>query len=192
MGQLDGVLVAPGFGDRGIEGKITAIKYIRENNIPFFGICLGMQMAVIEYARNVLGLKDAHSTEMNKKTAHPVIDMMEEQKKIKKMGGTMRLGSYACLLKKPSKAYTAYGTVDITERHRHRFEYNNKFQEQFEAAGLVSTGINPENGLVEIVEIPTHKWFVGVQFHPELKSTVLNPHPLFVAFIKACLEKESK
>jgi CTP synthase len=189
LGSLDGVLVAPGFGDRGIEGKIIAIKYLRENNIPFFGICLGMQMAVIEYARNVLGMKDAHSTEMNKKTAYPVIDMMEDQKKIKKMGGTMRLGSYPCVLKEGSKAFEAYGQKDITERHRHRFEYNNKFQEQFEQGGLVSTGINADNNLVEIVEIPTHKWFVGVQFHPELKSTVLTPHPLFVAFIKACLDK---
>ena len=192
LGDLDGVLVAPGFGDRGIEGKIVAIKYIRENNIPFFGICLGMQMAVIEFARNVLGLKDAHSTEMNDKTSSAVIDMMEEQKKVKKMGGTMRLGSYPCLLKEASKAHDAYGTAEITERHRHRFEYNNKFQEQFENAGLISTGINQENGLVEIVEIPSHKWFVGVQFHPELKSTVLNPHPLFVAFIKACLENNKK
>jgi CTP synthase len=189
LGQMNGVLVAPGFGDRGIEGKITAIKFVRENNIPFFGICLGMQMAVIEYARNVLHYADAHSFEMNKKTTHPVIDMMEEQKTIKKKGGTMRLGAYNCILKEKSKSALAYKTTSISERHRHRYEFNNKYLDVFEKAGMEATGTNPDNGLVEIVEIPKHKYFVGVQFHPELKSTVLTPHPLFVSFIKACIEK---
>jgi CTP synthase len=189
LGQMNGVLVAPGFGDRGIEGKITAIKFVRENNIPFFGICLGMQMAVIEFARNVLHYADAHSFEMNKKTTHPVIDMMEEQKTIKKKGGTMRLGAYNCILKEKSKSALAYKTTSISERHRHRYEFNNKYLDVFEKAGMEATGTNPDNGLVEIVEIPKHKYFVGVQFHPELKSTVLTPHPLFVSFIKACIEK---
>jgi CTP synthase len=189
---LDGVLVAPGFGDRGIEGKIEAIKFVRENEIPFFGICLGMQCAVVEYARNVLGFKDAHSTEMNKKTKHPVIDIMEDQKKVKLKGGTMRLGAYSCKLNKGSKAALAYGKTAITERHRHRFEFNNSFKEQFENAGMIATGINPDNNLVEVVEISGHPWFVGVQFHPELKSTVANPHPLFLKFVKAAMEHASK
>lgn len=184
---LHGVLVAPGFGSRGIEGKIEAIKFLRENNIPFFGICLGMQMAVIEYGRNVLGLANAHSVEMNETTPHPVINMMEEQKKITTKGGTMRLGSYKCELKKDSLAHTLYGKDVITERHRHRYEFNGAYQQQFEKAGMMCTGFNPDSGLVEIVEIPTHPFFVGVQFHPELKSTVENPHPVFVGFIKAAL-----
>ncbi len=187
LGDLDGILVAPGFGDRGIEGKITAIKYARENNVPFFGICLGMQMAVIEFARNVIGWKDAHSTEMNAKTKHPVIDMMPDQKNITKKGGTMRLGSYVCELTKNSLAYKAYDKSKVNERHRHRYEFNSKFQKDFEAHGMQITGINPDTKLAEIVEIKDHPYFMGVQFHPEYKSTVLNPHPLFVRFLKAAV-----
>ncbi len=187
LGDLDGILVAPGFGDRGIEGKITAIKYAREHNVPFFGICLGMQMAVIEFARNVIGWKDAHSTEMNAKTKHPVIDMMSDQKNITKKGGTMRLGSYVCELSKNSIAYKAYDKSKVNERHRHRYEFNPKFQAEFEANGLHITGINPETKLAEIVELKDHPYFIGVQFHPEYKSTVLNPHPLFVRFLKAAV-----
>ena len=185
---LDGVLVAPGFGVRGVEGKIKAIQYIRENNIPFLGICLGMQMAVIEFARNVLGLEDANSTEMDKKTPHPVINLMEEQKNISDMGGTMRLGAWDCKLEKGTKVYEAYNTEMISERHRHRYEFNNDYLEKFTKAGMKISGINPETKLVETIEIPNHPYFVGVQYHPEYKSTVLNPHPLFVAFVKACLE----
>lgn len=183
---LDGILVAPGFGERGMEGKIEAIKYVRENKIPFFGICLGMQCAVVEFARHVLGL-EASSTELNAKTKNPVIDMMEEQKKITMKGGTMRLGSYDCKLKKGSKAQGAYGESLIQERHRHRYEFNNKYLEQIEAAGMKAVGINPDSGLVEIVELKDHPWFIGVQYHPELRSTVLNPHPLFVKFVGAAL-----
>jgi len=182
---LDGLLVAPGFGLRGIEGKIVAVKYAREQGLPFFGICLGMQMAVIEFARNVLGLKDAHSTEMNTNTPNPVINMMEEQKKIKMMGGTMRLGAYPCELNKNSLAHTIYGNLQISERHRHRYEFNNDYLEAFENAGMIASGKNAETGLVEIVELPTHPFFIGVQFHPELKSTVEKPAPLFVGFIAA-------
>lgn len=184
---LDGVLVAPGFGERGMEGKIEAIRYVRENKIPFFGICLGMQCAVVEFARHVLGLSDASSTELNAKTKNPVIDLMEEQKKITSKGGTMRLGSYDCRLKKGSKAHAAYGESMIHERHRHRYEFNNKYLEGMEAAGLKAAGINPDSGLVEIVELKDHPWFIGVQYHPELRSTVLNPHPLFVKFVSAAL-----
>lgn len=184
---LHGVLVAPGFGERGLEGKIEAIRHVRENKIPFFGICLGMQCSVVEFSRNVLGL-EASSTELNPKTKNPVIDMMEEQKKITMKGGTMRLGSYACKLKKGSKAQQAYGETQISERHRHRYEFNNKYMEQIEAAGLKAVGVNPDSGLVEIVELKDHPWFVGVQYHPELKSTVLNPHPLFVKFVEASIE----
>lgn len=183
---LDAVLVAPGFGERGLEGKIEAIKYVREHKIPFLGICLGMQCAVVEFSRNVLGI-DASSTELNPKTKYPVIDMMEEQKKITTKGGTMRLGSYECKLKKGSKAYSIYGEGLIQERHRHRYEFNNKYLEQIEAAGLKAVGVNPESGLVEIVELKDHPWFIGVQYHPELKSTVINPHPLFVKFVEAAL-----
>ncbi len=188
--ELDGVLVAPGFGERGIEGKINAIKYVRENNIPFFGICLGMQCAVVEFAQNVLELDRAASTEVDPSTPNPVIDLMPEQKKITKKGGTMRLGAYACELRRKSKAQQAYGSLRISERHRHRYEFNNKFKDQIEKAGLIATGINPDSKLVEIVELKDHPWFVGVQFHPELKSTVENPHPLFVAFIKAAKERK--
>ncbi len=190
--DLDGVLVAPGFGDRGIEGKIDAIKYLRENKIPFFGICLGMQCAVVEFGRNVLGLKSAHSTEMDAKTTHPVIDMMEEQKKITQKGGTMRLGAYACKINKGSLAHRIYGKLQIQERHRHRFEFNNAYTDQYEKGGMALTGVNPETELVEIVEIEDHPFFIGVQFHPELKSTVANPHPLFVRFVKATVEQTAK
>jgi CTP synthase len=182
---LDGLLVAPGFGHRGIEGKITAVKYARENGLPFFGICLGMQMAVIEFARNILGLKEAHSTEMDINTPDPVIDMMEEQKKIKMMGGTMRLGAYPCEIAEGSLAYNIYGTTQISERHRHRYEFNNTYLEQFENHGMIASGINPDTGLAEIMEIPAHPFFIGVQYHPELKSTVEKPAPLFVSFIAA-------
>ena len=185
--NLKGVLVAPGFGNRGIEGKIAAIKYAREKNIPFVGICLGMQCAVIEFARNVLGLKDAHSREMNPATSSPVIDIIENQKNISHMGGTMRLGSYPCVLGEGTLAHRIYAKTEINERHRHRYEFNNEYTKEFKAAGMVLSGINPNAGLVEIVEIPTHPFFIGVQFHPEYKSTVENPHPLFVNFIKACL-----
>jgi CTP synthase len=182
---LDGLLVAPGFGMRGIEGKIVAVKYARENGLPFFGICLGMQMAVIEYARTVLGLSHAHSTEMNQGTEDAVINMMEEQKKIKMMGGTMRLGSYPCIIKEGTLAHKIYGDTEISERHRHRYEFNNQYLEQFENSGVVFSGRNPETGLVEIMEIPNHPFFIGVQYHPELKSTVEKPAPLFVSFIEA-------
>jgi CTP synthase len=188
LAGLDGLLVAPGFGMRGVEGKITAVKYARENKLPFFGICLGMQMAVIEYARNVLGLKDAHSTEMDADTKNPVIDLMEEQKKVTIKGGTMRLGSYPCTLKEGTLAYNIYGHSPISERHRHRWEFNNKYLEQFENAGMVASGKNPGTGLVEVVELPNHPFFIGVQYHPELKSTVENPQPIFVNFIKAAKE----
>lgn len=186
--NFDGILVAPGFGERGIEGKIKTIKYARENNIPFFGICLGMQCAVIEYARNVLGWTDASSTEFPWETEHPVIDLMENQKSITQKGGTMRLGAYDCKLSPKSKAFSAYGKKNIKERHRHRYEFNNEFKAELTKAGLSITGINPENNLVEIIEIKKHPWFVGVQFHPELKSTVEQPHPLFVAFVRACMD----
>ncbi len=186
---LNGVLVAPGFGERGVEGKIRAIQYARENNIPFLGICLGMQMAVIEFARNVLGFKDATSTEMNSSTEHPVINLMEAQKNITNKGGTMRLGSWDCVLKQGTLAEKIYhGKKQIAERHRHRYEFNDDYQEQIEKAGMVASGINKETSLVEIVEIPSHPWFIGVQYHPEYKSTVLNPHPLFVGFVKAALD----
>ena len=186
--DLNGVLVAPGFGERGIEGKIEAIKYIRENNIPFLGICLGMQMAVIEFARNVLGLKDANSTEMNEDTKYPVISLMEEQKNITDMGGTMRLGAWECSLKENSIVKSVYKKEIIEERHRHRYEFNSDYLADFEKAGMIATGENPKTGLVEIVEIPDHPWFVGVQYHPEFKSRVLDPHPLFVAYVKATLK----
>lgn len=185
LGDLDGVLVAPGFGSRGIDGKIEAIQYVRENNVPFFGICLGMQCAVIEFARNVLNLEGAHSTEIKEYTPHPVISLMAEQKSITNLGGTMRLGSYECELAKGSLAYKAYGVKDVEERHRHRFEFNNDYLEQFETAGMIATGMNPDSGLVEIVEIPANDYFVAAQFHPEYKSTVAVPHPLFTSFVKA-------
>jgi len=190
--NLDGLLVAPGFGLRGIEGKITAVKYAREKGLPFFGICLGMQMAVIEFARNVLGIKDAHSTEMNPETLNPVIDLMEAQKKITAKGGTMRLGAYPCSIASGTLANRIYNATSISERHRHRWEFNNAYLDQFEAEGMVASGKNPENNLVEIVELTNHPFFVGVQYHPELKSTVENPHPVFVHFIKASKEFAEK
>ncbi len=188
LADFDGILVAPGFGERGIDGKINAIRYARENKLPFFGICLGMQCAVVEFAKHVLNLPGAESTEVNRKAEHPVIDLMPDQKKITKKGGTMRLGAYACDVKKSSLAHKAYRSLKISERHRHRYEFNNDYLEQMEKNGLMATGTNPDNNLVEIVELKDHPWFVGVQFHPELKSTVENPHPLFVGFVKACLK----
>jgi CTP synthase len=182
---LDGLLVAPGFGHRGIEGKITAVQHARESGLPFFGICLGMQMAVIEYGRNVLGIKDAHSTEMAPDTEGAVIDMMEEQKSITTKGGTMRLGSYTCNIKPGTLAHSIYGATTISERHRHRYEFNNAYLDMFEKNGMVASGLNPETGLVEIIELPDHPFFIGSQYHPELKSTVENPHPLFVHFVAA-------
>ena len=188
--KLDGILVAPGFGNRGIEGKISAIRFARENNVPFLGICLGMQCAVIEFARNVLGMEDAHSSEMNKRTSYPVIDIMDSQVDVKDLGGTMRLGAYPCKLDTHSKVYEAYGVTDVEERHRHRYEFNNKYLKDFEGAGMIPTGKYEEKDLVEIVEITNHPWFVGVQFHPEYKSTVANPHPLFVHFVKAAKDNK--
>ncbi|MFN8244625.1 MAG: CTP synthase [Ferruginibacter sp.] len=185
LAKLDGLLVAPGFGNRGVEGKIIAVKYARENNLPFFGICLGMQMAVIEFARNILGWKDAHSTEMEKNTTHPVIDLMEAQKSVTAKGGTMRLGAYPCDIKEGTLAHTIYQNTHISERHRHRWEFNNQYMADFEKAGMVLSGKNPDTGLVEIIELPQHPFFIGVQYHPELKSTVENPQPIFVHFIKA-------
>jgi len=187
MQELDAVLVAPGFGERGIEGKIEAVRYARENKLPFLGICLGMQMAVIEYSRNVLGLKDANSTEMNENTPFPVIDLMETQKTITEKGGTMRLGAWACELKEGSIVHQVYGVSEIHERHRHRYEYNNTYKAELEKAGLKTTGVNPQTNLVEIIEIEDHPWFVAVQYHPEYKSTVANPHPLFVSLVAAAL-----
>jgi CTP synthase len=192
ISKLDGLLVAPGFGSRGIEGKIVAIRYARENGIPFFGICLGMQCAVIEFARNVLGLKDAHTTEIEEKTTNPVIAIMEGQKDITNKGGTMRLGAYTCDLKAGSKIAEAYGKSTISERHRHRYEFNNAYLDQFESAGMIATGKNPESGLVEVIEVPNHPWFVGTQFHPEYKSTVEKPHPLFISFIKAAIKNKKE
>lgn len=191
LSAMDGVLVAPGFGERGLEGKIAAIKYARENGIPFFGICLGMQMCVVEFARNVLGYEDAMSAEVNSLTKHPVISLMEEQKSTTIKGGTMRLGAYQCKLDKGSLISRIYGSEMISERHRHRYEFNNEFLEDIEKAGMRATGRNPETGLVEVVEIPSHPFFVGVQFHPELKSTPENPQPIFVAFVRAALEHQA-
>lgn len=187
LNGLNGILVAPGFGSRGIDGKILTARFARENNIPFFGICLGMQCAVIEFARNVLHLKDAHSTEIDHKTKNPVIDLMEEQKSIIDKGGTMRLGGYKCVINENSRSFEAYGRTEIVERHRHRYEFNDKYINDFKENGMIPVGINPESNLVEIMEIPEHKWFIGVQFHPEYSSTVINPHPLFVQFVKACI-----
>lgn len=190
LSSLDGIVIAPGFGQRGVEGKFKAITYARQNDIPTFGICLGMQCMVIEYARNVLGLEDANSTEMNPQTTHKVIDLMEEQKNVTNMGGSMRLGAYKCTLEKNSLVHAAYGKDMVEERHRHRFEFNSDYRKQFEDAGMKCTGINPETGLVEVVEIPQSKWFIGVQFHPEYNSTVLSPNPLFMSFIKSVIENK--
>ena len=188
LSGYDGILVAPGFGERGVDGKILAVNYARVHKVPFFGICLGLQCAVIEFARNILGYEDAHSSEMSNMTKHPVIDLMEEQKGVTEKGGTMRLGGYTCELKKGSLVHKAYKADLVRERHRHRYEFNNDFLEDFKKNGMIPTGINPESGLVEIMEQKGHPWFVGTQFHPEYRSTVLSPHPLFVAFIKACLD----
>jgi CTP synthase len=185
--NIDGLVIAPGFGQRGIEGKFAAIRYARENDIPCFGLCLGMQCMVIEFARNVLGLAGANSSEMESAPPYKVIDLMEEQKNVTNMGGSMRLGAYDCLLKKDTKAYAAYGKELIQERHRHRFEFNDEYKSLFEQAGMKCTGENPETGLVEVVELPDKKWFLGVQYHPEYSSTVVNPHPLFLSFIKAAI-----
>jgi CTP synthase len=189
--DLDGIVVAPGFGERGIEGKIQSIRYARENKVPFLGICLGMQCAVVEFARNVLGLEGAHSKEMNPRTPHPVIDIMEAQKKISTKGGTMRLGAYPCRVVEGTRAFEIYGTSMISERHRHRYEFNNRYLQDFQDAGMIASGINPKEDLVEIVEIPDHPWFVGIQFHPEYRSTVANPHPLFAGLVKAALQYHS-
>lgn len=190
LAGLDGVLVAPGFGERGIEGKIEAIRYVRQNKIPFFGICLGMQMAVIEYARNVLKIADANSTEMDTETTHPVIHIMENQKGVSEKGGTMRLGAWDCSLKKDTLVYSVYNQEVISERHRHRYEFNNTYKDQFEQAGLIASGVNSDTDLVEVVELKNHPFFIGVQYHPEYKSTVANPHPLFVAFVKAAVKNK--
>ncbi|MEX2594390.1 MAG: CTP synthase [Anditalea sp.] len=190
--ELNGIVVAPGFGERGLEGKLESVKFARTNNIPFFGICLGMQIAVIEFARNVLELKDSNSTEMDPGTKDPVIGLMEDQKNIEQMGGTMRLGSYPCELVKGTKSSAAYGKSKIQERHRHRYEFNNKYLKEFEKNKMIASGVNPETGLVEIMELQNHPWFVGTQFHPEYKSTVLSPHPLFVRFIKATIENKKE
>jgi CTP synthase len=188
--NLDGILVAPGFGARGIEGKIATVRFARENNIPFLGICLGMQMAVIEFARNVLGLLDANSTEMNPDTKNPVINLMEEQKTVTEKGGTMRLGAWKCDIKPDTLAHKIYQNTTISERHRHRYEFNSDYRTQLENAGLQATGINPETGLVEIIEIENHPYFIGVQYHPEYKSTVANPHPIFVSFVAAAVKNK--
>ena len=188
--DMDGVLVAPGFGERGLEGKISAVRYARENGVPFFGICLGMQMCVVEFARNVLGMKGAHSTEVNPGTEYPVINLMEDQKSTTSKGGTMRLGAYKCELRKGFLAEKIYGKSIISERHRHRYEFNSDYLSAFEQAGMFSTGRNPDTKLVEIVEIPEHPFFIGVQFHPEYKSTPENPQPLFVAFVKAAMQRK--
>ncbi len=190
--DLDGIVVAPGFGGRGIEGKIDTVRYAREKNIPFFGICLGMQMAVIEYSRNVLGLKNANSTEMNEETKDPVISIMEDQKTITDKGGTMRLGSWKCDIAAGTLAHQIYESSQIQERHRHRYEFNNEYRKQLEKAGLVCSGINPETGLVEIIELENHPFFIGVQYHPEYKSTVANPHPIFVSFVAAMVKHKNK
>lgn len=189
LSGMDGVVIAPGFGQRGIEGKFVALKWCREHDMPTLGICLGMQCMVIEFARNVLGLKDANSTEMDSKTPNNVIDLMEEQKSVSNKGGTMRLGAYECELKDNSKVANAYGRTRIKERHRHRFEFNNEFKDRFEKAGMKCVGRNPDTGLVEVVEIPDKKWFIGTQYHPEYQSTVLHPNPLFLSFIKASIDK---
>lgn len=189
LSTVDGVVICPGFGPRGIEGKFVAAKYTRENDIPTFGICLGMQSICIEFARNVLGYADANSVEMEESTKFPVIDIMEEQKAITNMGGTMRLGAFECVIDKKSKTYEAYKKEHIQERHRHRYEFNNLYKAEYEKAGMKCVGVNPESDLVEIVEIPNLRWYIGTQFHPEYSSTVLNPHPLFVSFIKAAINK---
>ena len=191
LSDVSGILIAPGFGERGVEGKILATRFARENKIPFLGICLGMQVAVIEFARNVLNLENAHSREIDRRTQHPVIDIMESQKKASGKGGTMRLGLYPCKIKQGSKASEIFKTEVINERHRHRYEFNNKYIEMYSMAGMLATGINPNEELVEIVELNDHPWFIGVQFHPEYRSTIESPHPLFVAFVEAAIKHNS-
>ena len=190
--DMDGIVIAPGFGSRGVEGKLIALKYARENDLPTLGICLGMQCMVIEYARNVLGFKDANTTEVESNIEHKVIDLMDEQKTVTDMGGSMRLGAYDCALRKGSKLAAAYGKEFVRERHRHRFEFNSQYREAFEKAGMQCVGENPETGLVEAVEVPACRWFVGVQFHPEYNSTVVNPNPLFMAFIREAIKTRKK
>ena len=190
--DFSGIIVAPGFGNRGVEGKVVSAGYARRNNVPFFGICLGLQCAIIEFARNVLGMSGANSTEMDRRTPYPVIDLMEDQKGVIDKGGTMRLGAYKCTINEKSRVYKMYGRKNITERHRHRYELNNQYLEEFEKEGMTSSGINPETDLVEVMEIPSHKWFVGVQFHPEYQSTVQKPHPLFVDFIKTAIAQNKE
>jgi CTP synthase len=192
LGDMDAILVAPGFGERGLEGKIVAVRYARENKIPFFGICLGMQMAVLEYARNVMGLTEAASTEVRPNTPVPIINLMEDQKTTTIKGGTMRLGAYDCALQEGSLAFRIYGKTLISERHRHRYEVNSEYADQLNAAGMVTSGRNPDTGLVEIVEIPEHPFFIAAQFHPELKSTPENPQPIFVAFVKAAMDYKAR
>jgi len=191
LSKMDGIIVAPGFGSRAVEGKISAVKFARENQVPFLGICLGMQCAVIEFARNVIGFKEAHSTEINSDTSYPVISMMEEQKELKNLGGTMRLGAYDCHVEKDSLLHKIYENDVISERHRHRYEFNNKYMKDFEENGVVFSGKNKVNNLMETIEIPDHPWFIGVQYHPEYKSRVVNPHPLFISFIKAALTHQT-
>ncbi|HET7732926.1 MAG TPA: CTP synthase, partial [Paludibacter sp.] len=187
--KVDGIVVAPGFGQRGMDGKFEALKYARENNIPCLGICMGMQTMSIEFARNVLGYVDANSTEIDANTTHNIVDIMDEQKNILDLGGSMRLGAFKCKLKKGSKAYDIYKKENISERHRHRYEFNNAYKEEFEKAGMICSGMNVESDLIEIIELKSHKWYIGVQFHPEYSSTVVNPHPLFISFVKAAIEK---
>jgi CTP synthase len=191
LGGVSGIFVAPGSGVRGFEGKVAAVRYARENNVPFFGVGLGMQASIIEFARDVLGMQDAQSRELDPQTKSPIIDLMEEQKKATEKGSTMRLGGYTCSLKVGSKAAKAYGSESVVERHRHRYEFNNAFLSQFEAAGMEATGVNPETGLVEVLELKQHPWFVAVQYNPEYKSTVSTPAPLFVAFVAAAMEYQS-
>ena len=191
LSKMDGIIVAPGFGSRAVEGKISAVKFARENQVPFLGICLGMQCAVIEFARNVIGFKEAHSTEINSDTSYPVISMMEEQKELKNLGGTMRLGAYDCHVEKDSLLHKIYENDVISERHRHRYEFNNKYMKDFEENGVVFSGKNKANNLMETIEIPDHPWFIGVQYHPEYKSRVVNPHPLFISFVKAALTHQT-
>jgi len=192
LATCGGILVPGGFGERGLEGKIAAIRFAREKKIPFFGICLGMQMAVIEFARHVCGLKDAHTTEVDKKTPHPVVCLMKEQETVVDLGATMRLGAWPCVLRKGTRSARAYGRTQISERHRHRYEFNNGYRQQLEAKGLTFAGLSPDARLVEIVELPAHPWFVGCQFHPEFKSQPLDPHPLFTDFVGAALERTRK
>jgi len=189
LGKMNGIIVAPGFGQRGMEGKFAALKYTREHNIPTLGICMGMQTMSIEFARNILGYADANSTEIDPDTTHKIVDIMEEQKNILDLGGSMRLGAFKCKLKKGSKVRDIYNKENINERHRHRYEFNNAYKEDFEKAGMICSGLNEESDLVEIIELQSHKWYVGVQFHPEYSSTVVNPHPLFISFMKAAIEK---